>query len=128
VWLTTGPAQKVRASGPGYAKALKTDGIEVVLVPLKGSAANHALLRCGRVDLALCSFPAPTPVDLQNWRRWAACSSELLAVLQRNSTRLTSLNGWRTQRVNRHTGGVPSLNWLFDGNRIDPFQPELSRL
>ncbi len=52
VTLATGPAQSAYEEfGKRYAKALAADGIEVVLVPSEGSAANLQLLREGKVDL-----------------------------------------------------------------------------
>ena len=52
VTLATGPAQSAYEEfGKRYAKALAADGIEVVLVPSEGSAANLQLLRDGKVDL-----------------------------------------------------------------------------
>jgi hypothetical protein len=52
VTLATGPAQSAYEEfGKRYAKALSAEGIEVVLVPSEGSAANLQLLREGKVDL-----------------------------------------------------------------------------
>ncbi|MDB5965191.1 MAG: C4-dicarboxylate transporter substrate-binding protein [Polaromonas sp.] len=52
VSLATGPAQSAYEEfGKRYAKALAAEGIEVVMVPSEGSAANLQLLREGKVDL-----------------------------------------------------------------------------
>ena len=52
VTLATGPAQSAYDEfGKRYTKALAAEGIEVVLVPSEGSAANLQLLREGKVDL-----------------------------------------------------------------------------
>ncbi len=52
VTLATGPAQSAYEEfGKRYAKALAAEGIEVVLKPSEGSAANLQLLREGKVDV-----------------------------------------------------------------------------
>jgi len=52
VILATGPAQSAYEEfGKRYAKALAAEGIEVVLLPSEGSAANLQLLRNGKADL-----------------------------------------------------------------------------
>lgn len=52
VSLATGPAQSAYEEfGKRYAKALAQEGIQVVLVPSEGSAANLQLLREGKVDV-----------------------------------------------------------------------------
>ncbi len=52
VTLATGPAQSAYEEfGKRYAKILAEDGIEVVLLPSEGSAANLQLLRDGKADL-----------------------------------------------------------------------------
>jgi hypothetical protein len=52
VTLATGPAQSAYEEfGKRYAKALAAEGIEVVLQPSEGSAANLQLLREGKVDV-----------------------------------------------------------------------------
>ena len=52
VVLATGPAQSAYEEfGKRYARVLKKDGIEVVLLPSEGSAANLQLLREGKADL-----------------------------------------------------------------------------
>ncbi|WP_431097620.1 TAXI family TRAP transporter solute-binding subunit [Polaromonas aquatica] len=52
VTLATGPAQSAYEEfGKRYAKALASEGIEVVLQPSEGSAANLQLLREGKVDV-----------------------------------------------------------------------------
>lgn len=52
VVLATGPAQSAYEEfGKRYARLLAKDGIEVVLLPSEGSAANLQLLREGKADL-----------------------------------------------------------------------------
>lgn len=52
VVLATGPAQSAYEEfGKRYARALASEGIEVVLQPSEGSAANLQLLREGKVDV-----------------------------------------------------------------------------
>lgn len=52
VTLATGPAQSAYEEfGKRYARALAVEGIEVVLKPSEGSAANLQLLREGKVDV-----------------------------------------------------------------------------
>ena len=52
VTVATGPAQSAYEEfGKRYAKALAPEGIQVVLVPSEGSAANLQLLREGKVDV-----------------------------------------------------------------------------
>jgi ABC-type nitrate/sulfonate/bicarbonate transport system substrate-binding protein len=52
VTLATGPAQSAYEEfGKRYARLLAKDGIEVVLLPSEGSAANLQLLREGKADL-----------------------------------------------------------------------------
>ena len=52
VVLATGPAQSAYEEfGKRYARVLEKDGIEVVLLPSEGSAANLQLLREGKADL-----------------------------------------------------------------------------
>ena len=52
VTLATGPAQSAYEEfGKRYAKALAAEGIDVIVQPSEGSAANLQLLRDGKVDL-----------------------------------------------------------------------------
>ena len=52
VTLATGPAQSAYEEfGKRYARILAQEGIEVVLLPSEGSAANLQLLRSGQADL-----------------------------------------------------------------------------
>ena len=52
VTLATGPAQSAYEEfGKRYARALAAEGIQVVLHPSEGSAANLQLLREGKVDV-----------------------------------------------------------------------------
>ena len=63
VTLATGPAQSAYEEfGKRYAKALATEGIEVILQPSEGSAANLNCCVTARLTWVLCrAAPAPTP-------------------------------------------------------------------
>ena len=134
VALATGPAQSAyEAFGKGYAKALAADGIEVVLVPTEGSAANLALLRAGRVDLGFVQGGTSTytEADADDLASLGSLFIEPLWLFYKSPTELTGLAALTGQRVNIGTpgSGVPSLmGKLFDSNRIDPATLKLSQL
>ena len=134
VTLATGPAQSAyEAFGKGYAKALAADGIEVVLLPTEGSAANLALLRAGQVDLGFVQGGTSTytEADADDLASLGSLFIEPLWLFYKNPAELTSLAALAGQRVNIGTpgSGVPSLmGKLFDSNRIDPASLKLSQL
>ena len=134
VTLATGPAQSAyEAFGKDYAKALKTDGIEVVLVPSEGSAANLQLLRDGKVDLGFVQGGTSTYTEADEVQLASLGSLfiEPLWLFYKSAADLTSLSALAGKRVNTGTpgSGVPSLmGKLFDSNRIDPATLTLSQL
>jgi len=67
VTLATGPAQSAYEEfGKRYAKALAADGIEVLLLPSEGSAANLQLLREGKADLGFVQGGTAEPGAMQS--------------------------------------------------------------
>ena len=142
VTLATGPAQSAYDEfGKRYAKLLAIEGIEVVLQPSEGSAANLQLLREGKVDLAFVQggtsdYSAQDEDRLSSlgslfveplwlfYREEAASKRTPTAML----TALTQLEGLRVN-VGTEGSGVPSLmNKLLDSNRIAPATLKLSTL
>ena len=134
VTLATGPAQSAYDTfGQDYAKALKANGIEVVLVPTEGSAANLALLRAGQVDLGFVQGGTSTytEADAEDLASLGSLFIEPLWLFYKSPTEIPSLAALVGQRVNIGTpgSGVPSLmGKLFDSNRIDPASLKLSQL
>jgi hypothetical protein len=134
VTLATGPAQSAYETfGMDYAKALKVNGIEVVLVPTEGSAANLALLRAGQVDLGFVQggTSSYTGADEEALASLGSLFIEPLWLFYKSPTELTSLAALAGQRINIGTpgSGVPSLmNKLFDSNRIEPASLKMSQL
>ena len=134
VTLATGPAQSAyEAFGKDYVRALKADGIEVVLVPSEGSAANLQLLRDGKVDLGFVQGGTSTYTEADE-AQLASLGSlfiEPLWLFYKSAADLSSLSALAGKRVNTGTpgSGVPSLmGKLFDSNRIDPATLTLSQL
>ncbi len=158
VTLATGPAQSAYEEfGKRYAKALKTEGIEVVLVPSEGSAANLELLRSGKVDLGFVQGGTSdyTDQDEENLASLGSLFVEPLWLFYREATArkvqaaskskpasarrpdaeedasLTALTQLQGLRVNFGTAGsgVPSLMAkLLESNRIDPAALKVSQL
>ena len=134
VTLATGPAQSAyEAFGKGYAKALAAEGIEVVLVPSEGSAANLQLLREGTVDVGFVQGGTSTgaEADEDQLASLGSLFIEPLWLFYKSDTELASLSALAEKRVNVGTpgSGVPSLmGKLFDSNRIDPARLTLSHL
>ncbi len=159
VRLATGPAQSAYEEfGKRYAKALKTEGIEVVLVPSEGSAANLALLRSGKVDLGFVQGGTSdyTDQDEENLASLGSLFVEPLWLFYREATArrvlaaaskaspasarrpeaaedasLTALTQLQGLRVNFGTAGsgVPSLMAkLLESNRIEPATLKVSQL
>ena len=142
VTLATGPAQSAYEEfGKRYAKALSAEGIDVVLVPSEGSAANLQLLRDGKVDLGFVQGGATsyTDADLEQlsslgslfvepvWLFYQEKSALKLTPTATLST-LTQLEGLRIN-VGTPGSGVPSLMAkLFESNRIDPANLKQSQL
>ncbi len=138
VTLATGPAQSAYEEfGKRYARLLAKEGIEVVLLPSEGSAANLQLLRDGKADLGFVqggSNEAGTEGDVPLeslgslflepiwlFYREAAAPHSTLAFL-------TQLKGLRVN-VGTPGSGVPNLMAkLLESNRIAPESLKLSQL
>lgn len=142
VTLATGPAQSAyEAFGKRYAEALKKEGIEVVLLPSEGSAANLQRLREGKADLGFVqggSSEAGNPQDeeLESLGSlflepvWLFYREEAARRVNPEAT-LTALPELKGLRVNVGTpgSGLPSLMAkLLESNRIDSSTLVLSEL
>lgn len=138
VTLATGPAQSAYEEfGKRYARLLAKEGIEVVLLPSEGSAANLQLLREGKADLGFvqggsneAGVEGDVPLESLGslflepvwlfYREAAAPKSTLAS--------LTQLKGLRVN-VGTPGSGVPNLMAkLLESNRIDPQSLTLSQL
>ncbi len=142
VSLATGPAQSAYEEfGKRYAKALTAEGIEVVLVPSEGSAANLQLLREGKVDLGFVQGGTSeySTSDEENLSSLGSLFVEPLWLFYREDSArkvtptatLTSLTQLQGLRINMGTAGsgVPSLmGKLLDSNRIDQSTLKISKL
>ena len=147
VTLATGPAQSAYEEfGKGYAKALAAEGIEVILQPSEGSAANLQLLREGKVDLGFVQGGTSnyTDADVENLTSLGSLFVEPLWLFYREDVAkkqkptitgeepvLASLTHLPGLRVNIGTAGsgVPNLmNKLLESNRIEPSSLKISNL
>ena len=142
VTLATGPAQSAYEEfGKRYAKALRTEGIQVVLQPSEGSAANLQLLREGKVDLGFVQGGTSdyTEIDLETLSSLGSLFVEPLWLFYREESArqitatatLTTLTQLQGLRINMGTAGsgVPSLmTKLLDSNRIDQSTLKISKL
>ncbi len=142
ITLATGPNQSAYAEfGARYAKALATNGIDVVLLPSEGSSDNLQMLREGRADLGFVqggtALPQPDrDADITSlgslflepvWLFYR----EAAALQVTRTGRLTSLPQLRHLRVNVGTvgSGVPNLMaTLLEMNRLDNKALQLSQL
>ncbi|MES2360382.1 MAG: TAXI family TRAP transporter solute-binding subunit [Pseudomonadota bacterium] len=142
VTLATGTAQSAYEEfGKRYAKALAAEGIEVVLVPSEGSAANLQLLREGKVDLGFVQG-GTSDYSEEDQEKLASLGSLFVEPVwlfyREESARkvtatatLTALTQLQGLRINMGTpgSGIPSLmNKLLESNRIDPASLQISRL
>ncbi len=142
VTLATGPAQSAYEEfGNRYAKALKAEGIEVVMLPSEGSADNLQLLRDGKADLGFVQGGTTTYTDADQDQLESLGSlfvEPLWLFYREDSARrvtatatLSALNQLQGLRVNTGTpgSGVPSLmGKLLESNRIDPASLKISTL
>ncbi|CAN5222868.1 TAXI family TRAP transporter solute-binding subunit [soil metagenome] len=142
VTLATGPAQSAyEAFGKRYAALLAKDGIEVVLLPSEGSAANLRLLRSGKADLGFVqggSSEAGSPDDEALESLGSLFIEPIWLFYREDSARrvnaqatLTALPELKGLRVNVGTpgSGLPSLmDKLLESNRIDAGTLKLSEL
>ena len=142
VTLATGPAQSAYEEfGKRYAAILAKDGIEVVLLPSEGSAANLQLLREGRADLGFVQggsseTDAPKDEELESLGSlflepvWLFYREDAARRVNSQAT-LTALPELKGLRVNVGTpgSGLPSLmTKLLESNRIDSSTLKLSQL
>lgn len=142
ITLATGPAQSAYSDfGERYAKALRANGIEVVLIPTDGSSANLELLRTGKADAgfvqggtadnnAEAAEPLVSLGDLFVEPIWLFYRSDL-GPTKKAPWRVDALNQLRHKRLNvgASGSGVPTLmNALFDMNHMEPKSVTLSRL
>ncbi len=142
VTLATGPAQSAYEEfGKRYAKALAADGIEVVLVPSEGSAANLQLLREGKVDLGFVQGGTSDYTDADGEKLsslgslfvepvWLFYREESARKVTATAT-LSAMTQLQGLKINMGTpgSGVPSLmTKLLDSNRIDPASLQISKL
>ncbi len=142
VTLATGPAQSAyEAFGKRYAAVLAKDGIEVVLLPSEGSAANLELLRSGKADLGFVqggSSEAGSPQDEELESLGSLFLEPVWLFYREDAARrvnaqatLTGLPELKGLRVNVGTpgSGLPSLMAkLLESNRIDASALQLSGL
>lgn len=158
VTLATGPAQSAYEEfGKRYAKALAAEGIEVVLQPSEGSAANLQLLREGKVDVGFVQggtsdYTEQDEEDLASlgslfveplWLFYREDAARKVAAAARTAKKpagkadpaqdasLDSLTQLQGLRVNTGTpgSGVPSLMAkLLESNHVDPASLKISRL
>jgi TRAP transporter TAXI family solute receptor len=142
VTLATGPAQSAYEEfGKRYAKALAAEGIEVVLKPSDGSAANLQLLREGKVDLGFVQGGTSdyTAADEEKLSSLGSLFVEPLWLFYREESAkkvtatatLSALTQLQGLRINMGTpgSGVPSLmNKLLESNRIDPASLKESKM
>ncbi len=147
VTLATGPAQSAYEEfGRRYARALSREGIEVVLQPSQGSAANLQLLREGKVDLGFVQGGTSTYTDEdeENLTSLGSLFVEPLWLFYREEVarkrkpaapgetpELVSLTQLQGLRVNLGTAGsgVPALmDKLLDSNRIEASSLKVSNL
>ena len=154
VTLATGPAQSAYEEfGKRYATILASEGIEVVLMPSEGSAANLQLLREGKADLAFVQggtteYSADDEEKLASlgslfveplWlfyredaaRKVKSTASGATAEASSEGATLTALTQLQGLRINLGTSGsgVPMLmTKLLESNRIDPASLKISKL
>ena len=150
VTLATGPAQSAYEEfGKRYAKALAVEGIDVILQPSEGSAANLQLLRDGKVDLGFVQGGTSTytEADEENLTSLGSLFVEPLWLFYREDVArtqkigknaaageervLASLTQLQGLRVNVGTtgSGVPDLmNKLLQSNRIELSSLTISNL
>jgi TRAP transporter TAXI family solute receptor len=142
VTLATGPAQSAYAEfGVRYAKALKSSGIEVILLPSEGSSENLQMLRDGRADLGFVQGgSSDAQANLESGIEslgslfveplWLFYRTDAAVKIDKGG-RLNTLTQLAGTRVNVGTpgSGVPALmDKMFEVNRIEASTLTLSRL
>ena len=142
VTLATGPAQSAYEEfGKRYAKLLAKDGIEVVLLPSEGSAANLQLLREGKVDLGFVQG-GTSEAGIANDEQLESLGSLFLEPVwlfyreeaarrvmpEATLSSLTQLSGLRVN-VGTPGSGIPNLmTRLLESNRIESSALKISLL
>ncbi|RZI95415.1 MAG: C4-dicarboxylate ABC transporter substrate-binding protein [Variovorax sp.] len=143
VTLATGPAGSAYAGfGERYARALRANGIEVVLKATAGSSDNLQLLRSGEADVAFVRGGSADPVaddeagltslgSLFYEPLWLFYRTDAAQKIDRKTATLNSLAQLRGLRVNidKPGSGVPDImEKLFNANHIDIGALQLSNL
>ncbi len=143
VTLATGPAGSAYAGfGERYARALRANGIEVVLKPTAGSSDNLQLLRNGEADVAFVRGGSADPVaddeagltslgSLFYEPLWLFYRTDAARKIDRKTGTLNSLAQLRGLRVNidKPGSGVPDImEKMFNANHIDIAALQLSNL
>lgn len=143
VTLATGPAGSAYAGfGERYARALRANGIEVVLKATAGSSDNLQLLRNGEADVAFVRGGSADPVaddeagltslgSLFYEPLWLFYRTDAAQKIDRKTATLNSLAQLRGLRVNidKPGSGVPDImEKLFNANHIDIGALQLSNL
>jgi TRAP transporter TAXI family solute receptor len=142
ITLATGPAQSAYSDfGERYAKALRANGIDVVLLPTDGSSANLELLRTGQADAGFVqggtadgnadgAEPLLTLGDLFVEPIWLFYRSNA-GPSPNEVWRIDALSQLRHKRLNvgANGSGVPTLmTSLFEMNHMEPTSLTQSRL
>jgi TRAP-type uncharacterized transport system substrate-binding protein len=139
VRLATGPAQSAYDDfGKRYKKALAANGIQVVLVPSKGSSDNLHLLRDGKADLGFVQGGSTDVSEDESgieslgslmvepvwlfYREGAAKKLRAPAL-----TTLREMNGWRVNLGAQGSGVHRLMRKMFDANGVDESQLVVSR-
>lgn len=143
VTLATGPAGSAYAGfGDRYARALRANGIEVVLKPTAGSSDNLQLLRSGEADVGFVRGGSADPVadeeaglsslgSLFFEPLWLFYRTDAAHKIDRKTSTLSSLAQLKGLRVNvdKPGSGVPEImEKMFKANHIDIGALQLSNL
>ncbi len=143
VTLATGPVGSAYAGfGERYARALKVNGIDVVLKTTAGSSENLQLLRSGQADVGFVRGGSADPVtdeeagltslgSLFYEPLWLFYRTDAAKKIDRKNGTLSSLAQLKGLRVNidQPGSGVPDImEKLFKANHIDLATVQLSNL
>lgn len=143
VTLATGPAGSAYAEfGQRYARALATNGIEVVLKPSEGSSVNLQMLRNGTADVAFVRGGSADVVadeeagltslgSLFYEPLWIFYRSDAARTVNRKTGTLDAIVQLKGLRVNldRPGSGVPEImERMLRANHLDAHTLQLSNL
>lgn len=143
VTLATGPAGSAYAEfGQRYARALATNGIEVVLKPSEGSSDNLQMLRNGTADVAFVRGGSADVVadeeagltslgSLFYEPLWIFYRSDAARTVNRKTGTLESMTQLKGLRVNidKPGSGVPEImERMLRANHLDASALQLSNL